>query len=46
MTGVRLETEAHIVTGLTTTLRNLEKCIIDLGITLEDSSFQVLPAPK
>lgn len=46
MTGVRLETEAHIVTGLTTTLRNLEKCIIDLGITLEGFVFSGLASAE
>lgn len=39
MTGVRLESEAHIITGMSTALRNLEKCIQDLGITVNDFVF-------
>jgi len=39
MTGVRLESEAHIITGMSTALRNLEKCIQDLGITVKDFVF-------
>lgn len=42
MTGVRLESEAHIITGMSTALRNLEKCIQDLGITVNDFVFSGL----
>lgn len=44
MTGVRLESEAHIITGMTTALRNLEKCIQDVGITVNDFVFSGLSA--
>ncbi len=44
MTGVRLESEAHIITGLTTSLRNLEKCLNDLGIMVEGFVFSSLAA--
>lgn len=32
MTGIRLETEAHIITGMGTAIRNLTKCAHDIGI--------------
>ncbi|MBN1263341.1 MAG: cell division protein FtsA [Candidatus Pacebacteria bacterium] len=31
MSGVRLEVEAHIVTGATTAIRNLTKCVSEIG---------------
>jgi cell division protein FtsA len=34
MTGVRLEVETQIVTGATITIRNLAKCIAELGIDI------------
>lgn len=46
MTGIRLETEAHIITGLTPTLRNLEKCILDLGIGLDGFVFSGLASAE
>ncbi len=42
MTGVRLESEAHIITGLSTALRNMEKCINDLGLTVDGFVFSGL----
>lgn len=39
MTGVRLESEAHIITGLSTSLKNMEKCINDLGLTVDGFVF-------
>ncbi len=35
MTGVRLEVETQIVTGATTTIRNLAKCISEIGIDID-----------
>lgn len=46
MVGVRLESEAHIITGMSTALRNMEKCIVDLGITLEGFVFSGLAASE
>jgi cell division protein FtsA len=46
MTGVRLEAEAHIVTGLSTAMRNLEKCISDMGIKVEAFVFAGLAAAE
>ncbi|MBU0974694.1 cell division protein FtsA [Patescibacteria group bacterium] len=42
MTGVRLESEAHIITGLSTSLRNMEKCINDLGLNVDAFIFSGL----
>lgn len=44
MTGVRLEAEAHIITGLNTALRNIEKCISDMGIKVDAFVFSALAA--
>jgi cell division protein FtsA len=42
MTGVRLESEAHIITGLSTALKNMEKCILDLGVQVDGFIFSGL----
>ena len=49
MTGVRLETETHIITGSSTSMRNLVKCVQQVGIDVTElvfggiaSSFSVL----
>ena len=49
MTGVRLETETHIITGSSTSMRNLVKCVQQVGIDVIElvfggiaSSFSVL----
>lgn len=39
MTGVRLEVETHIVTGSTTAMRNLAKCISEVGAEIESFVF-------
>ncbi|NCN06426.1 MAG: cell division protein FtsA [Candidatus Pacebacteria bacterium] len=46
MTGVRLESEAHIITGLNTTLINIEKCLLDLGLQIDDFVFSGLAAAE
>lgn len=46
MTGVRLESEAHIVTGMTTALKNLEKCVHDLGLEVDGFVFSGLAAAE
>jgi len=35
MTGVRLEVETHIITGATTAMRNLAKCVSEVGADIE-----------
>lgn len=39
MTGVRLETETHIITGSTTSMRNLVKCVSEVGIDVVELVF-------
>ncbi|OGJ16634.1 MAG: cell division protein FtsA [Candidatus Pacebacteria bacterium RIFCSPHIGHO2_01_FULL_46_16] len=46
MTGVRLESEAHIITGLNTTLINVEKCLVDLGLQVDGFVFSGLAAAE
>lgn len=36
MTGIRLEVETHIVTGFEPTIKNLEKCVLQSGVDLDD----------
>lgn len=39
MTGVRLETQTHIITGSTTSMRNLVKCVSEVGIDVTELVF-------
>jgi cell division protein FtsA len=39
MTGVRLETETHIITGSSTSMRNLVKCVSQVGIDVIELVF-------
>ncbi len=39
MTGVRLETETHIITGSSTSMRNLVKCVSQVGIDVNELVF-------
>lgn len=36
MSGIRLEVEAHIIAGQTAAIRNLEKCLYQTGVTIEE----------
>jgi cell division protein FtsA len=42
MQGIRLEVEAHIVTGASTSVSNLVKCIRDSGVAIDDLILQPL----
>lgn len=42
MNGVRLEVETNIITGATTALRNIAKCITQVGVTVEGMVFSGL----
>ncbi len=42
MTGIRLESEAHIITGMVTQLRNVEKCVHDAGLAITSFCFSGL----
>ncbi|PIS09136.1 cell division protein FtsA [Candidatus Beckwithbacteria bacterium CG10_big_fil_rev_8_21_14_0_10_34_10] len=46
MTGVRLEVETHIVTGSSTAMKNLVKCVQELGIDIESLVFSGLAASE
>lgn len=39
MTGIRLEVDTHLVTGGTTAVRNLHKCVEELGVSVEAMVF-------
>lgn len=39
MTGVRLETETHIITGSMTSMKNLVKCVSEVGIEVTELVF-------
>jgi cell division protein FtsA len=42
MQGIRLEVEAHIVTGASTSVSNLVKCVRDAGVHIDDLILQPL----
>jgi cell division protein FtsA len=42
MQGIRLEVEAHIVTGASTSISNLVKCVRDAGVRIDDLILQSL----
>ena len=44
MTGVRLETETHIITGSSTSMRNLVKCVSEVGIDVSELVFSGIAA--
>lgn len=46
MSGIRLETEAHIITASTTALKNIEKCMNELGITVNEFVFSGLSSSE
>ncbi len=39
MTGVRLETDMHIITGSSTSMKNLVKCVSEVGIDVKELVF-------
>jgi cell division protein FtsA len=46
MTGVRLEVDAHIITGSTTAMRNLSKCVTEIGVNVSGIVFSGLAAAQ
>lgn len=42
MSGVRLEVDTHLVTGGTTAIRNLRKCVEELGVEVAGMAFNGL----
>ena len=46
MSGVRLEAEAHLITGSQTVMRNLSKCVSEIGIDVVSMIFSGLAAAQ
>src|SRR5690606_7056966 len=46
MSGVRLEAETHIITGSSTVLKNIRKCIEQLGIQVAEFVFSGVAASE
>ena len=46
MTGIRLEADAHIITASSTALKNIEKCINEMGIQVAEFVFSGLAAAE
>lgn len=46
MTGVRLEAEAHLISGSSGAIRNLTKCINEIGIDIEGLVFSGVAASE
>jgi cell division protein FtsA len=46
MTGVRLEVETHIISGAATSLRNIAKCVQEVGVDVEGLVFSGLSAAE
>lgn len=46
MTGVRLEVETHIISGASTTMKNLVKCVSEIGIDVEGLVFSGLASSE
>lgn len=46
MTGIRLEVEAHIITGLVPAIKNIEKCVLQSGVDIDDIIPTCLAFPE
>lgn len=46
MTGIRLEVDTHLVTGGTTAIRNLRKCVEELGVEVAGMVFSGLASAQ
>lgn len=46
MSGVRLEAEAHLVSGSSTAMRNISKCIAEIGIEVDSLVFTGLASAQ
>jgi cell division protein FtsA len=46
MTGVRLEVDTHLVTGGSTAVRNLQKCVEELGVEVSGMVFSGLASAE
>ncbi|MBU1084752.1 MAG: cell division protein FtsA [Candidatus Beckwithbacteria bacterium] len=46
MSGIRLEAEGHIITGSSTAMRNITKCVSEIGIEVEALVFSGLASSQ
>ncbi len=46
MSGVRLETEAHLITGLTPAIKNVTRCVSELGVSVAGLVFTGLASAE
>lgn len=46
MSGVRLETEAHLITGLTPAIKNITRCVSELGVNVAGLVFTGLASAE
>jgi len=46
MSGVRLEAEAHIITGSATAMRNISKCVSEIGVEVDSLVFSGLASAE
>ncbi|KKS94631.1 MAG: Cell division protein ftsA [Candidatus Collierbacteria bacterium GW2011_GWB1_44_6] len=46
MSGVRLETEAHLITGLTPAIKNVTRCVSELGVNVAGLVFTGLASAE
>ena len=46
MSGVRLEAEAHIVTSASTAMRNINKCVSEIGVEVDSLVFSGLASAE
>ncbi len=46
MTGIRLEVEAHVISGSTPAMKNLTKCIYQAGLEIEELVYSGLAASE
>lgn len=46
MSGIRLEVDAHIITGQVTAIKNIEKCVLQSGVDVDDILPNTLAAAE
>jgi len=46
MSGVRLEAEAHIITGSSTAMKNISKCVSEIGVEIDSLVFSGLASAE
>ena len=46
MSGIRLQVETHIITGAASSMRNLAKCVNQVGVDIEDLVFDGLASAE